>query len=142
MQSDNATKKFVTSFTPRFSDFDLQGILNSRQYVDLLVEARFEQMQRCYNYPIDHYLKRGQHWVVAKMQFLFISPIYPGREILVTTAVSKIEGAKATVEFSFETTASDGRAKTHATGTTEYVLIDLATKKPVDIPENERAIYL
>ena len=32
-------KRFYSEFTPRFSDFDLQGIMNSRCYLDLLAEG-------------------------------------------------------------------------------------------------------
>lgn len=144
MSEDNgqAIKKYVTEFTPRFSDFDLQGILNSRQYIDLLNEARFDQMNRCYKYPIEEYVKQGLHWVAASLSFNFMSPIYPGRKVLVFTQVVNIEGPKACVEFSFETNSSDGSRKIHATGKAEYVLINIKTKSPVNITDKERELYL
>ena len=141
MTTTTELKRFATEFSPRFSDFDLQGILNSRQYVDILNEARFDQMKRCYNYPIEEYVKKGQHWVVSGLSFTFISPIYPGRPVLVHTQVVKIEGPKAYVEFSFETETKVG-FKVHASGSAEYVLIDIKSKSPVDISAEEKAIFL
>lgn len=135
-------KKFTTIFLPRFTDFDLQGILNSARYVELLAEARFEQMNRCYNYPIENYLKKNQHWVVANININYISAISPGRAIEISTEVTEIVGPKAHVAFGFETRNSSGQVKSHALGTAEYVLIDLKTKAPIDISEEERNVFL
>ena len=137
----NTKKRYFSEIQPRFSDFDLQGILNSMHYVNLLNEARFEQMGRCYNHPIENYVKRGQHWVASHLSFNFLSPIYPGRKVLVFTEVCKIEGAAAFVDFSFETEVNGG-FKVHTTGKAEYVLVDLKTKVPVKISDDEHAIFL
>jgi acyl-CoA thioesterase FadM len=142
MHDLHGKKKFTSSFFPRFSDFDLQGILNSRQYIDLLAEARFDQMLRCYKYPIDSYVKRNQHWVVSNLCLDFVSPIYPGKAVNVSTSVYQIEGPKAYVAFTFETLSSTNALKTHAFGKAEYVLIDLNTKQPVEISKEEKDIYL
>src|SRR4051812_21920560 len=67
-------KRFSTEFTPRFSDFDAQGILNSKQYLDFLTEARMDQMIRCYLVPMDTYHKRSQTWVFSTFSIKFYKP--------------------------------------------------------------------
>lgn len=141
MELIHGEKKFTSTFNPRFSDFDLQGIMNSKAYIDLLAEARFDQMQRCYKYPIENYLKKNQHWVTAKLEFNFESPIFPGRELFVTTSVTSIEGPVAKVTFSFESKSAKGE-KIHCWGNANYVLIDLATKTPINISDSDKEIYL
>jgi len=53
-------RRFASEFTPRFSDFDMQGIMSSRSYLDFLVEARIDQMARCYEIPLERYAERAR----------------------------------------------------------------------------------
>jgi len=62
-QRDGGTdmrRRFASEFTPRFSDFDMQGIMSSRSYLDFLVEARIDQMARCYEIPLERYAERAR----------------------------------------------------------------------------------
>jgi len=132
-------RRFTSEFTPRFSDFDMQGIMSSRCYLDFLVEARIDQMVRCYDRPLDHYAERNQSWVFSALSIGFVSPVFFGTKILVETEVTKIEGAAATVDFAFRHPAKD---KVFARGCATYHLIDLGTKRPVDVPANDVDAFL
>jgi acyl-CoA thioesterase FadM len=124
---------------PRFSDFDMQGIMSSRCYLDLLVEARLDQMVRCYEIPLERYAERNQTWVFSAVTLTFVSPVLYGTKILVETEVTNIEGAAATVDFAFRHASKD---KVFAKGTATYHLIDLATKRPVAVPREDADVFL
>lgn len=133
------TKRYHTDFMPRFSDFDLQGIVNSARYLDFLSEARIDQMVRCYRMPMDHYMKKNQTWVFSSVNLNYLKPIFFGKQIRVETEVIAIEGAMATVDFSFHDAES---GKVHANGKATYHLIDLASKKPVPVPAEDVEVFL
>ena len=132
-------RRFTSELTPRFSDFDMQGIMSSRSYLDFLTEARIDQMGRCYELPIDTYTKRNQSWVFSAVSLSFISPVVFGMKVLVDTEVVAMEGATATVDFAFRHSTKD---KIFAKGRATYHLIDLATKRPVDILEEDIEAFL
>ena len=132
-------RRFTSEFTPRFSDFDMQGIMSSRCYLDFLVEARIDQMVRCYEIPLDHYTAKSQTWVFSAVTLTFLRPVHYGTKILVETEVTSIDGAAATVDFAFR---QAGRDKVVAQGSATYHLIDLATRRPVDVPAKEAAVFL
>ncbi len=132
-------KRYSTEFTPRFSDFDVQGILNSKNYIDFLSEARIEQMIRCYKLPMDHYMKMNQTWVFSSVQMNFLRPVYLGKKIVVETEVYKIDGSKAWVSFLIR--GNDASSK-HAEGEAIYTLIDIQKKIPISISDQDIQIFL
>ncbi|HXU03963.1 MAG TPA: acyl-CoA thioesterase [Polyangia bacterium] len=136
---DKTKRRFASEFTPRFSDFDMQGIMSSRCYLDYLVEARIDQMARCYELPLAHYAERNQTWVFSAVALDFLSPVLFGAKIVVETEVTKIEGAAATVDFAFRHPTKD---RVFARGCATYHLIDLATKRPIDVPAKDVEVFL
>jgi acyl-CoA thioester hydrolase/thioesterase-3 len=133
------SRRFASEFTPRFSDFDMQGIMSSRCFLDFLVEARIDQMVRCYEIPLDHYTEKNQTWVFSAVTLTFLRPVLYGTTILVETEVTSIEGAAATVDFVFR---HAGKDKVFAQGSATYHLIDLATRRPVDVPSKDADVFL
>ncbi len=131
--------KFRTVVEPRFSDFDLQGILNSRQYLDLVGEARVDQMKRCYGTPMEDYVAKGQTFVVQSFQIDYDRPIHYGTRFNIETWVEEMKGPMALVCFKFINTEG---TVTYAHGSGKYFLIDLRSKKPVEFSEGLRKIYL
>ncbi len=132
-------KKFRTRANLRFSDFDLQGVLNSRQYVDLVAEARIEQMRDCYQYPMDLFIQRGHTFVLSQFQIEFIRPIPFGLNVEVETTVSSVDGPIANIDFSF---LSSNGAKIHAKGSVKYALFDIKNLKTVSFTPEDKAAFL
>ena len=132
-------RRFASEFTPRFSDFDMQGIMSSRSYLDFLVEARIDQMARCYEIPLERYAEKGQTWVFSAVTLSFVSPVRFGTKIVVETEVVNIEGAAALVDFAFRHPTKD---KVFALGCATYHLVDLEPKRPVDVSARDVDAYL
>lgn len=131
-------KTFQTEFHPRFSDFDLQGILSSRQYVELVGEARVQQLRDNYHYPIEKFIEKRQSFVLSDFTIKFISPIHYPESFFIETAVAEMEGPRSKVEFSFIGKDKSVRAK----GTVTYFLFDMKGRRPVDFTPEEKAIFL
>lgn len=132
--------RYTTTFRPRFSDFDLQGVLHSKSYLDYLAEARLDQLERCYRLPISGYLAKNQSFVVHSYNIVFVRPITYGIEFSVSTSVQEIAGPTASVEFAFHDQGHE--AKVYASGRIGYVLFDLAKRRPVPFEEAEKSVYL
>ncbi|MBI4404511.1 MAG: thioesterase family protein [Deltaproteobacteria bacterium] len=128
-----------TFVKPRMTDYDLQGILNSKQYLDLVTEARIEQMTRYYKFPMEVYIEKKQSWILSRFAIEYRKPIPFPSQFFVHTKVKTIEGPKANVEFSF---VSLDKSKTYASGEVDYYLFDMTSRKPVVVPENERKVFL
>jgi YbgC/YbaW family acyl-CoA thioester hydrolase len=139
MENNAQIKRYQTLVKPRLSDFDFQGILNSQQYMNILGEARIEQMETFYGKPIEKYAALGQSFVLTNFEIQYMRPIYLGSKFLVETQVVKIDGPKSFVEYAF---LSADAKKTHAKGTVAYVLIDLKTKQPLPHSEEDISIFL
>ncbi len=117
----------------------MQGILNSSKYIDILVEARLEQMTSCYKVPMEYYMKKSQTWVFSSVSLTFLKPILFGQKFRVETEVTKVDGSMALVDFAF--VDGDGKRE-HAKGSATYHLVDLSTKRPIDVPAEDIAIFL
>jgi YbgC/YbaW family acyl-CoA thioester hydrolase len=132
-------KRFQTHTRPRFSDFDLQGVLNSRQYMDFVGEARFDQMGRCYGKPISEYTAQNLTFIVSEFHIKYLRPITFGMEFLVETEVVEIDGSKITIDFEFK---SIDAKKTHASGQVFYHLFDIVGRRPTPVSDEDKQRFL
>lgn len=132
-------KKFSSEFKPRYSDFDVQGILNSKNYIDLLAEARVDQMTRCYGVSMNYYQELGLTWVLSKIALEFQKPLFVGDSLVIQTEVTAIITSYA--EVAFEAIRKSDK-KLCAIGKAVYCLVELKTKKPVNISSQDSDIFL
>lgn len=132
-------KRFTTRIKPRFTDFDVQGILNSAKYLELVGEARMEQMETGYKKPIAEYTALGQSFVISEFNIRYLRPIAFGKDFDIETQVLEIDGAKAVIGFSFKNIDSQ---KEYASGQMIYHLFDLAARRPVPISEADQQVFL
>lgn len=135
----NVSHDCFTLIEPRFRDFDLQGILNSAVYLELVGEARAEQMARNFQLPVEKYTRLNQSWILSHFSIEYKQPIKYGSKFFIETKVESIDGPKARVQFAFHNTS---KSKTHAQGIIDYHLYDLATRKTISIDEDEKTLYL
>src|SRR5436305_2940435 len=67
--------KFETEMQVRPDDIDMFQHVHSSRYLDYLLAARFEQMERCYLMPMQEFLKLGLGWVVKTSHFEYKRPL-------------------------------------------------------------------
>ena len=56
--------RFETEMQVRQDEIDMFRHVHSSKYLDYLLHARFDQMERCYGMAMEEFLKLGLGWVV------------------------------------------------------------------------------
>ena len=125
--------RFETEMMPRPDDIDLFRHVHSSKYLDYLIAARFDQMERCYGMSMGEFLLRGLGWVVKVSHLEYKRPLGLGERFKVETWVEEIQGSD--VEVRFEMMKSDS-GKTACLGWCCFTLIGLQTGRPVPIPSD------
>ena len=66
--------KFESELQVRPDDIDMYQHVHSSRYMDYVLAARFDQMERCYGMPMAEFQKLGYGWVIASTQMNFRRP--------------------------------------------------------------------
>lgn len=137
---------FESRLQLRPSDMDYNGHVHHSHYLDLLLAARHDQMQRCYKMGMDEFVERGLSWVVRSYKIEYKRSLSLGDFATVHTWVEGIgdpgrgRRARSLVTIGFKVLIND-TGKVAAHGTANYVLVEIATGKPVNIPDDVIEIY-
>jgi YbgC/YbaW family acyl-CoA thioester hydrolase len=130
--------KFQTELQVRPDDIDMYQHVHSSRYMDYVLAARFDQMERCYKMPVSEFEKQGYGWFMAATQMNFRSALGMGDRFAVRTWIEKFTLIGLRVQFEIDRMA-DGRRS--CDGWFDYVMVSLETARPVRIPESIRAKY-
>ncbi|HET7536024.1 MAG TPA: acyl-CoA thioesterase [Candidatus Didemnitutus sp.] len=130
--------KFETELQVRPDDIDMYQHVHSSRYMDYVLAARFDQMERCYKMPMSEFEKQGYGWYMAATQMNFRLSLGMGDGFIVRTWIEKFTLIGLRVEFEIDRKA-DGRRC--CDGWFDYVMISLETTRPVRIPESIRNKY-
>lgn len=139
MENNEETKiekvyaRFETEMKVRPDDIDLFQHVHSSRYMDYLLAARFDQMERCYKMPMSEYLERNMGWYQTSITMNFKRPLVMGDEFVVETGITKFE--TRTIEISYRIFKKSTN-KLCVDGTAAYALIDLTTKRAIPIPQD------
>ena len=68
---------------------DMNRHVHSSRYLDYVLAARFDQMERCYKMSMQAFMARGLGWVIKTSHIEFIRPLQLGDHFSVTTCISK-----------------------------------------------------
>ena len=126
-------KKFETEMKVRPSEIDYNGHVHQTAYLDYLLFARVDQMQRCYKMPIEEFFKRALSWATKSLSIEYLKSLYMNEQFIVRTWIESLGESSVNVRFEIEKRNSGVVA---AEGESTYVLIDAKTGKPVAIPED------
>ncbi|XLS30927.1 acyl-CoA thioesterase [Flavobacteriaceae bacterium M23B6Z8] len=70
----------------RFQDCDPFNHLNNGRYMDYFMNAREDQLEKAYHFPIYQYAKEtGKSWVVAENRIRYIKPALLMEEVFIDT---------------------------------------------------------
>jgi len=119
--------------TVRPSEIDYNGHVHQSAYLDYLLFARVDQMQRCYKMPIEEFFKRGLSWATKSISIDYLKSLYMNERFLVRTWIETIGEKSVNVRFQILKTTLGAVA---AEGESTYVLVDAKAGKPVAIPED------
>lgn len=85
--------RFETELQVRPDDIDMFRHVHSSRYLDYVLAARFDQMERCYGVSMEEFLKLGFGWVVKTAHFEYKRPLVMGEHFTVRTWVEGITGS-------------------------------------------------
>lgn len=130
--------KFETELQVRPDDIDMYQHVHSSRYMDYVLAARFDQMERCYRMPMSEFQKRGYGWFMAATQMNFKRPLGLGDRFIVRTWIEKFTLIGVKVQFQIERLSD---RKLSCDGWFDYVMVSVETAKAVRVPEDIRAKY-
>jgi YbgC/YbaW family acyl-CoA thioester hydrolase len=130
--------KFETELQVRPDDIDMYQHVHSSRYMDYVLAARFDQMERCYKMPMTEFQKRGFGWFMAATQMNFKRPLGLGDHFVVRTWIEKFTLIGVKVQFQIERAAD---RKLSCDGWFDYVMVSIETARAVRVPDDIRAKY-
>ncbi len=130
--------KFETQLVVRPDDIDMHRHVHSSRYLDYVLAARFEQMERCYGMPMAEFHAQGYGWFISSTQMNFPRPLNLGDRFLVRCWIEYFTLIGLRVRFEIDRSADARRC---CDGWFDYVMISLESSRPVRIPEWIRAKY-
>ena len=134
----NVYSKFETELTVRPDDIDLYQHVHSTRYLDYVLAARFEQMERCYKMPMQAFGAMGLGWFMTAAAIQFKRPLGWGDKMVVRTWIESFSEMGCRVAFEIEKQPAGKRI---CDGHCDYSLVTLATGRATPLPEEIRAKY-
>ena len=130
--------KFETTMQVRPDDIDMYQHVHSSRYMDYVLAARFDQMERCYKMPMSEFQKLGYGWFMATAQMNFKRPLGLGDRFVVRTWIEKFSLIGVKVQFQIEQLPGQ---RLCGDGWFDYVLVSIETGRPARLPAEIRAKY-
>src|SRR5215210_7832384 len=91
--------KFETELQVRPDDIDMNQHVHNSRYFDYVLAARYDQMARCYQMPMEDFLKEGYGWVVKVAHLHYKRPLNLGDSMVVTTWIEELFKDGVKVQF-------------------------------------------
>jgi acyl-CoA thioester hydrolase/thioesterase-3 len=106
--------------------------VHTSRYMDYVLYARFDQMNRCYGMPMEKFTENGWGWFVKSCQIEFKRPLAMGEHIIVRTWLDSFATSDALVRFQIFRKSS---MKIAAEGSIVNTMISAASGRAIPIPE-------
>lgn len=123
--------RFITEMQVRPDDIDMNQHVHNSRYFDYVLAARYEQMERCYAFPMEEFLKHRYGWVVRRAIVDYKRPLGLGDWFSVETGIVTLENKGCVVSFSIK---SKKTGKECCEGEFHYTMINTETGRSEVIP--------
>lgn len=133
MQNQILYSKFETELLVRPDDIDMNNHVHNSKYFDYVLAARYDQMTRCYNMPMEEFIARGYGWVVSGCTMHFKRPMNLGDIAIVKTQIKEMKPNGVDVVFEI---IRKETGKICVDGLFEYTMINLQTQRAEKIPQD------
>ena len=128
---------FVTSFRVRYDECDAYGHLNNAVYLHYMLEAALQASDDV-GYSFERHTQTGVAWLAKDTEIEYLNPVRYGDTVEVKTWVvdfRRIRSLRTYELSSMETGEMVARAQT------EFIYIDVATQRPLRIPDDMIAAF-
>ena len=130
--------KFETELAVRPDDIDLYQHVHSTRYLDYVLAARFDQMERCYGMSMQAFSERGLGWFMAAATINFKRPLGLGDRMVVRCWIERFSECGCRLGFEIDKLPTRKRS---ADGSCDYTLVTLATGRSTPLPEDVQSKY-
>lgn len=120
---------------PRYSDFNLQGILRVGVYPELICECQLHLFEHRFGLPLKTFTDRGERWHITEYFIRVQSPVKAMEEFIVEADLIGVRESRLRVRFRFRT---KNRKAVHAEGYICFDLVDNKTNSPKSISKQDR----
>jgi len=134
----NGYSIFETELKVRPDDIDMFNHVHNSKYFDYVLAARYEQMEKFYNMPMEEFLKSGFGWVVRTAYVDFKRPLILGDVVKVRTGILTMNDKGCRVQFEIKNART---GKIASDGWFDYVMIDTSTGKGARVTEEMIKAY-
>jgi YbgC/YbaW family acyl-CoA thioester hydrolase len=124
--------RFTTDIIIRPDDIDMNNHVHSSRYMDIVLAARFDQMERCYGFGMNEFISRGFSWVMTTCHMDFKRPLNMGDIAEVITWLEAFEKGNVEVHFKINRKSN---GKLSCEGWFKYTMITISDNRAADIPE-------
>jgi acyl-CoA thioester hydrolase len=123
------------------ADVDFLGELKVSALLGLLEQAAVEA-SRAVGFDAAWYTREGRIWIIRRTRLERTVPVGGGDVLEVTTSVVDYRRARSLRQYGVSRISSDGSDRVQvAHATTDWVYCDLATGRPVTVPEPMRRAF-
>jgi YbgC/YbaW family acyl-CoA thioester hydrolase len=123
---------FETQLQVRPDDMDMNQHVHSSRYLDYVLAARYDQMARCYQMPMEEFIQLGFGWYVRTAHVDYKRPLGLGEWFKVQTRVAEVFKDGVKVEF---TILKQKNSKLVSDGWFHYTMVNLTTGRAETIPD-------
>jgi acyl-CoA thioester hydrolase/thioesterase-3 len=134
----NVYAKFETELAVRPDDIDLYQHVHSTRYLDYVLAARFDQMERCYGMSMQAFAVLGLGWFMTAASIQYKRPLGWGDRMVVRTWIESFTETGCRVAFEIEKLPTGKRV---CEGYCDYTLVTLATGRATVLPEDIKGKY-
>jgi len=126
-----AYRKFDSEVAVRPDDIDMNNHVHTSRYLDYVLYARFDQMNRCYGMSMEKFTEHGWGWYVKSCQIEFKRTLMMGETIIVRTWLDSFGQTDALVRFQIFRKST---MKIAAEGSIVNSMISTSTGRAMPIP--------
>lgn len=134
----NVYSKFESELAVRPDDIDLYQHVHSTRYLDYVLAARFDQMDRNYGMSMQAFADLGYGWFMSAANIQYKRPLGWGDRMTVRTWIEHFSDTGCRVAFEIEKIPTGKRV---CDGYCDYILVTLADGRAAPLPEEIKAKY-
>lgn len=123
---------FETDLVVRPDDIDMNKHVHNSRYLDYVLAARYDQMDRCYGMSMEEFLRHGYSWVNSSCTIDYKRPLRMGDTVTVRTRIASFSERGVRVDFWI---VNKGTGKVAAQGYQDFIMVDVVTGRSLVIPD-------
>ncbi|CAG0936251.1 Acyl-CoA thioester hydrolase YbgC [Thermoflexales bacterium] len=120
----------TTTFRVRYVECDAYGHVNNANYLRYMQEAAFNA-SAAVGYDVKRYDELGQYWLVRETEIEYFKPLRYDDQFEIKTWVADFRRVRSRRRYEFRLL---GCNEIIAQGLTDWVYLDQATQRPVNVP--------